>query len=865
MKRLTILTAITLILLSTKGFQASANEPDSAYIFAYATTKNHSHNGLHIAWSIDRENWHSIGPEHMFLFCDYGRWGGEKKMFMPALVQDKNQLWHCIWSLNDYDGVFAHASTQDFIHWVPQDYPQVMTDNNCQVPEAYFDKSSGLYKISWLSTKNNKTLIYGCTTKDFKHYSDTKQLSEKDRINSREEIIISGETQTGTIHKVPWSIIDELIKRQKVVAYNNELTDESFEDDIVRFKDMKPVDVTIGANMTNSKKISNMLIGVFFEDINYAADGGLYAELVQNRSFEYDISDKKGRDTTWTNKKAWSIAGGAGSFTVDTISPVHPNNKHYAVLNITGAGMILSNEGFDGIALYKGDKYDFSMFVRNQDKTMKNIVVRLVDKEGKELGKTTVVAGPANWEKVEAVITAGKTVSDASLEIIPQEEGTLEMDMISLFPQKTFKGHKNGLRPDLARAIAGLHPRFIRFPGGCVAHGDGLGNIYRWKHTIGPLETRKPQRNIWNYHQSYGLGFFEYFQFCEDLGAEPIPVIAAGVPCQNSSVGGAGQQGGIPMCDMDDYTQDILDLIEYCNGDTNTTWGKKRAEAGHPAPFNLKYIGIGNEDLITDIFEERFEMINKAISEKHPEITVIGTVGPFNEGSDYEEGWRFATKLGLAIVDEHYYQEPGWFINNQDFYDKYDRSKSKVYLGEFASKGNKLYNALSEALYMTSIERNADVVLMASYAPLLAKEHFTQWRTDLLFFTNTEIYPTPNYFVQHLYGVNSGDTYIYSSVKLSEFNDKVQKRVGVSIVRDSESGDVIIKLANLLPVDANTTINLQDLGKIDPTASMTVLTGNPGDKNTFPETITLAVSDSFTFNVPAYSFTVIRLNSLDAE
>ena len=354
------------------------------------------------------------------------------------------------------------------------------------------------------------------------------------------------------------------------------------------------------------------------------------------------------------------------------------------------------------------------------------------------------------------------------------------------------------MRADLAQTIADLHPRFVRFPGGCVAHGDGLHNIYRWKNTVGPLETRKPDRNIWNYHQSMGLGYFEYFQFCEDVGAEPLPVIAAGVPCQNSSTGGHGQQGGIPMCDMDQYVQDILDLIEWANGDKNTRWGKLRAEAGHSEPFNLKYVGIGNEDLITDIFQERFEMIFDAIKEKHPEITVIGTVGPFSEGTDYRVGWELASKLEVPMVDEHYYQPPGWYLNNQDYYDRYDRSEPKVYLGEYATHipGRKLNmeTALCDALHLINVERNADVVSMTSYAPLLAKKGNTQWNPDLIYFDNTNIYLTPDYYVQKLFGQNSGDEYIPSMISLSDNNEDVQKRVASSLVYDSKSGDYILKL-----------------------------------------------------------------------
>lgn len=358
--------------------------------------------------------------------------------------------------------------------------------------------------------------------------------------------------------------------------------------------------------------------------------------------------------------------------------------------------------------------------------------------------------------------------------------------------------------------MADLHPRFVRFPGGCVAHGNGIDNIYRWKNSVGPLEARKPMGNLWGYHQTLGLGYFEYFQFCEDIGAEPLPVLAAGVPCQNSAcIPGkplsGGQQGGIPMEEMGAYVQDILDLIEYANGDPKKSkWAKMRAEAGHPEPFNLKYVGIGNEDLITPVFEERFEMIFKAVKEKYPEITVIGTVGPFYEGTDYEAGWKFATRLNVPMVDEHYYNTPGWFINNQDYYDRYDRAKPKVYLGEYAAhlpgRPNNIETALAEALYLTSVERNGDIVSMTSYAPLLAKEGHTQWNPDLIYFNNREVKPTVGYYTQLLYGQNSGDSYLPADRKIDNPRQDVQKRIGTSVVRDSKTGDWIVKLVNLLPV-----------------------------------------------------------------
>ncbi len=841
------------------------NQPDSAYLFSYSTEKSEGHSGLYIAWSTDQKNWTPIGPEYRFLFSDYGRWGKEKRLVTPFLFQAKDGLWHCIWSLNEYDGTFAHAQSADLVHWKPQTYPIVMENNNCLEPEVSFNSSNKRYRISWISDKSGEKQSFYVTTTDFKNYSSTNKMSISDRLNQRKKLSISGNTETGTVHKVSREFVENLINTQKLDAYRNQLWSEISATDSARFAGLKTLDATLTIDNSKSKKISDLLIGVFFEDINYAADGGLYAELIQNRDFEFVLSDKEGRDKTWTSTKAWHLNGDGATFTIDSVSPIHPNNAHFGVLKIEKAGAGLINEGWDGIAVKAGDKYNFSVFARNPDKKSKKLLIRLAGKNGENYGEISIITNSSKWNKLEAVLTATKTVSDAQLEIIPQTSGIIALDMISLFPQKTFRDHKNGLRADLAQTIADIHPRFIRFPGGCVAHGDGLGNIYRWKNTIGPLESRNPQRNLWGYHQTAGLGYFEYFQFCDDIGAEPLPVIAAGVPCQNSATGGAGQQCGIPMNEMDEYVQDVLDLIEWANGDVKTKWGKLRAEAGHPKPFNLKYVGIGNEDLITDIFEERFNMIFNAVKKQHPEITVIGTVGPTFEGSDYEEGWKIATKLGVPMVDEHYYQSPGWFIHNQDYYDKYDRSKSKVYLGEYAAhlpgRPTNIETSLAEALYLTACERNGDVVSMTSYAPLLAKEGHTQWNPDLIYFNNTEVKPTVDYFVQQLYGQNSGDTYISNNIKLSDKKESVQKRVAVSVVRDSKSNDLILKLVNMLPVAVNTKINLEEIGKIAPSAIRTILSGAPDDKKARPVTDSISVSDNFPYLIPAYSFTVIRIKS----
>lgn len=841
------------------------NQPDSVYLFSYATEKNSNMNGLHFAWSTDQENWKPIGPEFRFLFCDYGRWGVEKRMITPFLFQGPDKMWHCIWSLNEKDGAFAHAQSKDLIYWSPQSYTIVTEDNNCMETEISYTPSSGQYLVSWLGLAGGKSQAYSTTTTDFKTYSPATELPAGDRLNQRQKLIVKGHKETGCVNKVAWELVEGLIKTRQLAAYKSQLWSESANTDSTRFATLQPVNATITVDASKSKKISDMLIGVFFEDINYAADGGIYAELIQNRDFEYSLSDREGKDKNWNSVKAWSINGNEATFIIDTVSPIHPNNSHYAAMHITQVGAGLVNQGFDGIAIRKGERYNLSLFARNDDGKNRKLLVRLIGKNGELFGQTTLHSKASQWEKLEGVLTANQTTSDARLEIVPQTIGSLALDLISLFPQKTFKGHKNGLRADLAQTIADIHPRFIRFPGGCVAHGDGLDNIYRWKNTIGPLESRKPQRNLWGYHQTAGLGYFEYFQFCADIGAEPLPVIAAGVPCQNSGTGGAGQQGGIPMCDMDDYVQEVLDLIEWANGDVNTQWGKKRAEAGHPEPFNLKYVGIGNEDLINDIFEERFAMIFNAVKAKHPEITVIGTVGPSFEGTDYVEGWKIATKLGVPMVDEHYYQSPGWFIHNQEYYDRYDRSKSKVYLGEYAAhlpgRPNNVETALAEALYLTSLERNGDVVSMTSYAPLLAKEGSTQWNPNLIYFNNSEVKPTVDYFVQQLYGQNAGDSYITSQVKLSSDQESVSKRVAVSVVHDSSSNDLILKMVNLLPVEVKTQVRLDGSGERRPSAIRTLLTGTPADQKARPVTDTIFVSNDFSVTLPAYSFTVIRSKS----
>lgn len=838
-----------------------ADEPDSAYIFSYVTDKNNNTNGLHFAWSIDNDDWHAIGPEFRYLFSDYGRWGTQKKLIDPCLFLDKDGLWHCLWTLNDEVGQFAHASSKDLCNWNRQSYPYILSDGNIKNINVKYDSKNKEYIITWNSQTTKETSAYKTTTTNFNDYTTAVKTNENLKDFHRDTLSFNGAVQVGMVHKVPWAQIENMIKYFEWSTYQQQLRAENTSTDPIKFADLKPVDAKISPDTSKSKKISDMLIGIFFEDISYAADGGLYAELIQNRDFEYKVSDKLDRDSTWNSKKAWSISGN-GSFKIDSTLPIHPNNSHYAVLTVKNGQSTFSNEGYNGIAIKDAEKYDFSLFAKSLSGEKINLQVKITSSSGEVIAQSEIKGIRSDWKKYKTILLAKKSIDNARIEIVPDKACSIALDMVSLFPQETFMGRENGLRKDLAQTIADLNPKFVRFPGGCVAHGDGLDNIYRWNRTVGPLEARVPQRNIWNYHQTAGLGYFEYFQFCEDIGAEPVPVLAAAVPCQNSCVGGNGQQGGIPMNEMDAYIQEILDLVEWANGDKNTKWGSVRAEAGHPKPFNLKYIGIGNEDLITDIFEERFAMIYNAVKEKYPDITVIGTVGPFNSGTDYEEGWDLAEKYKVPMVDEHYYQTPGWFINNQDFYDKYDRSKSKVYLGEYAAhlpgRPNNIETALSEALYLLSVERNGDVVSMTSYAPLLAKEGFRNWSPDLIYFDNTEINLTVDYYVQKIFGNNSGDKYVPSSIEFSENDKDVTKRVAVSIVKDSKTNEWIVKMVNLLPVEVNTEIDMSPFNSVSSTASVITLQGAPGDGDSVPKTSTIDLLKTLNYKLPAYSLSVIR-------
>jgi len=637
--------------------------------------------------------------------------------------------------------------------------------------------------------------------------------------------------------------------------------------------------ITLRVNVGEpGKPISPDLMGVFFEDLNHAGDGGLYAELIQNRSFEFRATEQP----TWNNLSFWTVTplGGAkGSMRVEQAWPLHPKNPNYATLEVqepAGEGVKMLNAGFqDGIALQAGEHYNLAFFTRQlyvgkrwdarKAEAALPLVVRLETPNGEVLAETKFDIADREWQRLTATFTPSRSEPQARLVFLATALGGLAFDEVSLFPQKTFRGRPNGLRADLAQTIADLKPRFLRFPGGCLVHGNGLGNMYRWQDTVGPIEQRRQQANLWGYHQTVGLGYFEFFQFAEDIGAKPLPVVPAGVCCQNSDHQGGTGQRGLPLESMEDYIQEVLDLIEYANGPATSKWGAVRAAAGHPEPFNLKYLGVGNEDHITFLFQKRFEMIYDAVKAKHPEITVIGTVGPFHSGDDFDQGWKIANEFSIPVVDEHYYVSPQWFWDNLNRYDTYDRTKSKVYLGEYAAHDEKrrttLHAALAEAAHLTSLERNADVVLMASYAPLLGREGMTNWNPNLIYFNGTGgVFPTVSYEVQKLFGHHGGDRYLSSSLSGDS------QRLAISSVRDTASGDVILKVVNGGDEAKALKVQLDGANRLASKAELVVLSGKPDDTNDYsaghlikPKTSSIGVAASFAYTAPANSLSIVRI------
>lgn len=620
--------------------------------------------------------------------------------------------------------------------------------------------------------------------------------------------------------------------------------------------------------------IQPTMYGVFFEDINFAADGGIYAEMVKNRSFEFD-EPLMGWVEPNTDRHSLNEKSGKAKAVKSGDEP----NNHFARIEVKNAsGYELINEGFRGMGVKEGAKYNLTVEARPQGGNISKVNFALIGKDGKSLGQTSISPSGEEWEVYEASLTATGTAQKAQLKVTFEGTGTIDMDMVSLFPEDTWKGRKKGMRKDLVQLLDDLNPGFLRFPGGCIVEGRTLAKRYQWKKTVGPVEDREYLVNRWNtefdhrptpdYFQSFGLGFFEYFQLAEDMDAEPLPILSCGIACQFNT----GEV--VPMDELDPYVQDALDLIEFANGPVSSEWGKLRADMGHPEPFNMKYIGVGNEQWGPD-YIERYKVFEEAIKSEYPDIVIISGSGPFPDGEQFDYGMKELKKLNAEIIDEHYYRPPGWFLENADRYDSYNREGPKIFAGEYAAQSvaiaspdnkNNWNCALSEAAYMTGLERNADVVVMTSYAPLFAHAEGWQWTPDLIWFNNLESYGTPNYYVQKLFSTNPGTDLL----KITEDGEPVIGEDGLyaSAVKDSETGEVILKIVNTSDKEQETNVNLKGAKKLGSKATMKTLSSSEleamnsfeNPKKISPKESTISVKgNDVNVKLPARSLSVVRV------
>lgn len=598
----------------------------------------------------------------------------------------------------------------------------------------------------------------------------------------------------------------------------------------------QPVKLTVEANKPVAE-IQPSMWGIFFEDINFAADGGIYAELVKNRSFEF-LTPMMG----WKELKTGNASG---KVLIENRGDAHINNPRFAHVTVDAAngGFGLTNEGFRGMGVKEGEQYNFSILVRNSESSTVKLTVELVSADGKKIGECSINGFKGGWNQYTASLTSKASDAKARLNIIFTGKGSVDIDMVSLFPHHTWKNRPNGLRADLVQLLYDLKPGFVRFPGGCIVEGRDLANRYQWKTTVGKVEERKQIINRWNtefswrpapdYFQSYGLGFYEYFLLSEDIGAEPLPIINCGMACQYNT----GEV--VPMNQLEPYVQDMLDLIEFANGDATTKWGSLRAQMGHPAPFNLKMIGVGNEQW-DEQYVDRYKVIAKTLKEKYPNIKLVASSGPSPDGDRFDYLWKELKALNGDLVDEHYYQSPEWFYKNASRYDSYDRKGPKVFAGEYAShtKGgtapesrNNWEAALSEAALMTGLERNAAVVHMASYAPLFAHIEAWQWNPDLIWFDNLRSFGTPSYYVQKAFANNKGTNVVPILCGGAAVAGK--DSLYASSVIDQKSHELIVKVANASASAKATQIEVKGVSVNAKSASCQVMQAqNLADYNT---------------------------------
>lgn len=567
-------------------------------------------------------------------------------------------------------------------------------------------------------------------------------------------------------------------------------------------------------------EIQPTMYGLFFEDINYGADGGLYAELVKNRSFDFP-----------QNLMGWTTFG---KVALQNDGPFE-RNPHYVRLADPGhehKRTGIENEGFFGIGVKEGEDYRFSVWARlPQGGTSSKIRVELVkpNSMGEQHAFATreLVIDSKDWKKYQVILKAGMTEPKAILRIFLASSTTVDLEHVSLFPVDTWKGHENGLRKDLAQDLADIKPGVFRFPGGCIVEGTDLETRYDWKKTVGPVENRPVNENRWHYtfphrfypdyFQSYGMGFYELFLLSEEIGAEPLPVLSCGLACQFQNTDASAH---VAVCDLDSYIQDALDLIEFANGDVNTTWGKVRADMGHPAPFNLKFIGIGNEQWGPE-YPEHLEPFIKAIRKAYPQMKIIGSSGPGSEGKEFDYLWPEMKRLKADLVDEHFYRPESWFLSQGARYDNYDRKGPKVFAGEYACHGkgkkwNHFHAALLEAAFMTGIERNADIVHMATYAPLFAHVEGWQWRPDMIWFDNMKSVRTASYLVQQLFATNKGSNALQLTMdKKNVTGAEGQNGLFASAVWEKSDNTYIVKVVNTSATAQPVTLNFAGLKKQD--------------------------------------------------
>jgi len=607
-------------------------------------------------------------------------------------------------------------------------------------------------------------------------------------------------------------------------------------------------------------EIQPTMWGVFFEDINFGADGGIYAELVKNRSFEFSIP-----------MMGWTVHQNKfdeGSVLVLNRGDENKANPRFVRVTKkdTNDTLSLTNEGFRGMGIKKGLRYDFSVLCRQQTSGIK-LHIELLNAMDNVIGNTTLSPATSDkeWRKEAVSFTSTDTAWKGKLKISFEGSGVIDLDMISLFPSDTWKNRPGGMRSDMIQLLADMKPGFIRFPGGCIVEGRDLAQRYQWKKTIGPIDERELIINRWNievadrpapdYFQTFGLGFFEYFQIAEDIGAEPLPILNCGMSCQFNTA------EVVPLNELDAYVQDALDLIEFANGDVNTKWGMIRSTLGHPMPFNLKMIGIGNENWGPQ-YLERFKVFSQAIKAKYPNFKLVSSSGTDPDGERFSYLNRELRETNADIIDEHYYRHPEWFLANATRYDNYPRKGSKIFAGEYAAAQNdtisapgknNMATAIAEAAFLTGLERNAEVVYMASYAPLFAHIQAWQCPTNLIWVNNLQAFGTLNYYVQKLYSINKGTNVVPALQNGIAITG--QDSLYISTVIDKKTNDIIIKVVNVSGTAKTNNITLEGVKKVVSPALLTTLqSDDPNSINSF----------NFPFNVsPKESSVVIKRNKIN--